>query len=204
MLPRKGGNLRAGLITGGSSVTGSMQSGYNIAATITGEGGIPNTVAIGLIVSIAATLEASGGISSAATEALASMIAEISGSGDVSAIAAGLADMSADLAGSGAVNANNTALMDIASTIRGYGELTPEGIRDTVWQAILTNYPDSGTAGKTLSAAGSGGVDYDLLAQAVWDYATRTLTSGSGGGITVDDIMTDPRALTIAKFLGLK
>ena len=33
----------------------------------------------------------------------------------------------------------------------------------------------------------------------VWTYATRTLTSGGGS-----DPWTDPRALTVAKFLGLK
>lgn len=75
------------------------------------------------------------------------------------------------------VVAGNTALMDIEANIRGYGDLTPEGLRDAVWSAILTNYPDSGTAGNTLALAGSGGVDYTALANAVWTRAQRTLST---------------------------
>ncbi len=200
--PQKPGLLSArNVITGSGSFSATAQSGKNIDATISGSGGISNAP-LGLIISIAATITASGGISSATATALADMVASLTGSGDVTATATGLADLGAALIGSGAITANNTALMDIAATIVGYGELTPEGLRDAVWRAVLTEYPDDGTAGKTLTLAGAGGVDYNLLAEAVWEYATRTLTADSG--ITVDEIMTDPRMLTVAKFLGLK
>ena len=69
--------------------------------------------------------------------------------------------------------------MDITANIRGYGDLTPEGIRDSVWNAALANYQTTGSAGKTLSTASSGGVDLNALAAAVWAYATRELTSGA-------------------------
>jgi len=176
MLPRKGGNLRAGLITGSGAAAATGQSGYNIDASISGAGDIPNTVSIGLIISIAASIAASGGISAGTLEALASMAAEITGSSSVTATAQGLADLAASLYGEGAVNAGNTALMDIASTIRGYGDLTPEGIRDSVWQAVLANYTNAGTAGLALSTASSGGVAPSILAAAVWAYATRSMT----------------------------
>jgi len=171
--------------TGDASATG--QSGYNIAGTITGEGDIPNTVSIGLIVSIAAALTASGGISSAATQALASLVAELTGSSSIDATAAGLADLGAALSGAGIVTANNTALMSIAATIRGYSDLTPEGIRDNVWNAIAANYNTVGTMGSKLNAAGSGGVDLNALAEAVWEYVDRTLTAG-GSGATPEEI----------------
>lgn len=178
MLPRKAGALRAGTVSGAGGISSATgQSGYNIAAALTGTGGI--TGSAGLIVSIAATLIASGGISSAQVDALASMVATITGSGDVTATAAGLADLGAVLTGSGTVNASNTALMDIVATIRGYGDLTPEGLRDAVWDASLANYPTAGSAGLALATASSGGVDYNALALAVWEYATRTLTSGA-------------------------
>ncbi len=200
--PQKPGLLSArNVITGSGTLTATAQSGRNIEASISGSGGISNAP-LGLIISIAATITGSGGVSAATATALANMVAELTGSGDIEATAAGLADLGAVLVGSGAVTANNTALMDIAATIVGYGELTPEGLRDAVWRAVLTEYPDDGTAGKTLTLAGAGGVDYNLLAEAVWEYATRTLTADSG--ITVDEIMTDPRMLTVAKFLGLK
>lgn len=167
MMPQKAGAISArNTITGSGSIAGTAQSGYNIEADLTGTGGI--TGSVGLIVSIAATLVASGGISSAQVDALASMVATITGSGSVTATAAGLADLGAALTGSGAVAANNTALMDIVATIRGYGDLTPEGLRDAVWDAALSNYQLTGSAGKTLELAGSGGVDYQALGEAVW------------------------------------
>lgn len=177
LMPQKAGGLstRNSIIGSGTVASATAQSGYNIDATITGSGGVDSVSTIGLIVSIAAVITASGGISSAATQALATMVAELTGSGDVAATAQGLADLGAALTGSGSVNADNTALMDIAAQIRGYGDLTPEGIRDTVWNAILTNYPTDGTAGKALSTASSGGVDLTALATAVWSYATRSM-----------------------------
>lgn len=182
MMPQKAGAIAArNTITGAATFTATAQSGYNIAATVTGDGGIP-PCSIGLIVSIAATLEATGGITSAQLEALASIAATITGSSSVTATAAGLADLAASIAGAGLVNANNTALMDIAATIRGYSELTPEGIRDNVWGAILANYQATGTAGKALSSAAVGGVDYNLLAQAVWEAAID-------GGYTAEELM---------------
>lgn len=165
LMPQKAGGLstRNSIIGSGTVASATAQSGYNIDAEITGSGGVDNVSTIGLIVSMAAVITASGGISSATTQALATMVAGLTGSGSVSATAQGLADLGAVLTGSGSVNANNTALMDIAAQIRGYGDLTPEGIRDTVWTALLSQYQDDGSAGKTLSVAGSGGVDYDAL-----------------------------------------
>ena len=131
MLPRKGGTLRAGLVTASGGASADGQSGYNIEAVLTGAGGASGP--LGLIVVIAAALTASGGVSSATTQALASMVATLTGSSSVSATAQGLADLGASLLGSGGAVGSNTALMQLAATIRGYGELTPEGIRDTIW-----------------------------------------------------------------------
>jgi hypothetical protein len=52
---------------------------------------------------------------------------------------------------------------------------------------MLSEYPDAGTAGNTLSLAGSGGVDYNTLAAAV-----------------VAALQADPKTLTVPKFMGLK
>ena len=174
--PLKPGALSTrGSIVGSGNASATGQSGHNIDATLTGTGGVDTSTSIGLIVSIAAALTASGGISSASTQALASMVATLTGSGSVAATAKGLADLGAALTGSGLVNANNTALMDVAAQIRGYGDLTPEGIRDSVWSALLANYTESGSAGLALSTASSGGVDPSILAAAVWNYATRSM-----------------------------
>jgi len=169
MMPQKAGAIAArNTVTGLGALSGAAQSGYNIAGTLTGDGGIPSSVSIGLIVSIAAALTASGGISSAATQALASLVASVTGAGSVTATAAGLATLGAALSGSSFVTANNTALMAISATIKGYSDLTPEGIRDNVWNAIAANFNTAGTMGNKLNSAASGGVDYAALGQAVW------------------------------------
>lgn len=38
----------------------------------------------------------------------------------------------------------------------------------------------------------------------VWEYGSRTLTSGGGGGATADEVWQHSKALSVAKFLGLK
>jgi len=163
VMPQKPGGLSSrNSVIGSGAASGPAQSGYNIDANITGDGGV-SSAPLGLIVMIAATITASGGISSATTQALATLVASITGSGSVAATAQGLADLGAVLTGAGSVTANNSALMDITANIVSYGDLTPEGIRDTVWNAILAGYQGDGTAGKALSTAGSGGVDYDAL-----------------------------------------
>lgn len=184
-LARTGGRLAARFtITGAGSLSATAQQGYNISASVSGTGGVdPAQTFLGLIISLVASISGSGGVSSASISAITNLIATITGSGSVSATAAGLADLHAALTGSGDIDGNNTALMDIAATIVSYGALTPEGIRDTVWQAVLANYPDTGTAGNTLALAGSGGVDYTTLATAVWTRAERTLSANGEADI---------------------
>ena len=177
VLAQKSGGLAAhNTITGSGTASATGQSGYNIEADISGTGGVDQAQTfLGLIVTIVATISGTGTVSSAGISAITNLLATITGSGDIDAIAAGLADLSAIIEGEAIVNANNTALMDVAAQIRGYGDLTPEGIRDSVWSALLANYTESGTAGKALSTASSGGVDPSLLAAAVWNYATRSM-----------------------------
>jgi hypothetical protein len=181
-----GGLSTKNSIIGSGGLSATIQAGYNIDGTITGSGGITDA-SLGLIVSIAATLVASGGISSAQVDALASMVATLTGSGDIEATAAGLASLGALITGSGDIDASNTALMDIAAEIVGYGALTPEGIRDAVWNAALSGYPTSGSAGNTLALAGSGGVDYTALGVAVWSSVSRTLTEGAANNADIAD-----------------
>lgn len=76
-----------------------------------------------------------------------------------------------------------------------FTELSPENLARSVWEAIASEYNDTGTMGNKLNTASSGGVDMNALAQAVWEYATRTLTSGGGGSTN---------ALTLPQFLALK
>lgn len=75
-----------------------------------------------------------------------------------------------------------------------FTELSPENLARAVWEAIASEYNDTGTMGNKLNTASSGGVDMTALSQAVWEYTTRTLTSGGGSSNT----------LTLPQFLALK
>lgn len=87
-------------------------------------------------------------------------------------------------------SATPKALGNLEGAITPYTELSPQNLAAAVWQALAAEYNDSGTMGNKLNLAASGGVDYDTLAQYVWQYVNRTLTGGS--------------ALTLPEFLALK
>ena len=84
------------------------------------------------------------------------------------------------------------AIGNLEGAITPYTELSPQNLAAAVWQAIAADYNDTGTMGNKLNLASSGGIDYDTLAQAVWTYVSRTLTSGSND------------CLTLPQFLALK
>lgn len=52
--------------------------------------------------------------------------------------------------------------------------LTADSITAAVWNAILADFNENGTAGKALASAGSGGVDLEALAQAILAAAQIT------------------------------
>jgi hypothetical protein len=52
--------------------------------------------------------------------------------------------------------------------------VTVDNVVNGVWNALLADYSSTGSAGKALATASSGGVDLDLMAQAVLDAAQVT------------------------------
>ena len=188
VLPVKPGELASvNNLTGGSSVALSMAAGVNGDATLTGAGSI--TQATGqLVISMVATLAGTGTVAAADLRGYLNAAATLSGAGTLTGPLRALAWLQAAVTGGGSVSsATPYATGSLAATIRGYSDLTPEGIRDKVWDALLANYQNDGSAGKALSAAGSGGVDYNALANAVWTYLNRTLTENPG--VTTTDIV---------------
>jgi hypothetical protein len=55
-----------------------------------------------------------------------------------------------------------------------YTELSPQSLASAVWDSILADYQQTGSAGKALSTASSGGVDLVAMAQAILDAAEVT------------------------------
>lgn len=151
----KGGGLGAGgSVRGTGALTADAWAVKLADAGLTGTGDL---TAIGsLIVQALAALTGSGTVSAANLQAFLSAVASLTGSGTVSAATVtGFGELLAALTASGtAAGSTLTGSGQLAASILSYGSLTPEGIRDSVWQAILANYPTVGTAGKTLASAG--------------------------------------------------
>ena len=218
IIPTTSGEIGSGpnIIGTGNITNANLAGGLNAGASLTGSGDITSAVGA-LVIGMVANLTGSGNLTTANLTALGNASANLSGSGDIttaigqllvllnaSANLTGsgslvgdlgaLAGMSANLTGSGGASGTCSALGSMSANILAYGSLTPEGIRDTVWNAVLANYPTVGTAGETLALAGSGGVDYAALANAVWTAVSRTLTSGS----------SDPAAISAAVVAALQ
>jgi hypothetical protein len=142
-------------IQGAGTQTGNLAGGLNAEAGLTGAGTITSAVAQ-LIISMAANLAGDGTVSSADLRGFLQAVANLSGSGDLTAAVSALAWMDAATDGSGTItNATPYASGNMSADILSYGALTPEGIRDTVWNAIAANFTNAGSMGQLLNSAGA-------------------------------------------------
>lgn len=173
-------------LVGSGGITQALGSlGIAIYANITASGGVTTALG-GLLAQIEAALSGSGAISSSEMLAYLNAIADLTGSGELAdADLEGIGELLAILEGDGILDVTLTGTGELVSSIRSYGNLTPEGIRDAVWQAAATSFNDTGTMGQKLNSAAVGGVDYDALATAVWSAAIRRLTTSG-----VEDIQS--------------
>lgn len=173
---------------GGISSTSYLTKGATIATTtLTGSGTISEAL-LSLIIQLSVDIEGSGTISDATMRSIANMGADITGDGDITTAELGvIAWCLASLTGSGDLEGTLKGFASMSADIKSYGDLTPEGLRDAVWGAIATNYNVSGTMGQKLNSAAVGGVDYDALAEAVWD-AEISGRAGVEAGKVLEDI----------------
>lgn len=168
MIPQRAGNIGSeSQISGAANAAVNLAGGINGAASLSGAGNVLNANA-GLIISMVATLAGTGTVASADLRALLSITASISGGGSVAASLSALAWANAALtAGGNITNATPYATGALSAAIKSYGDLTPEGLRDAVWNALGTSYATVGTMGAKLNSAASGGVDYPAMGSAV-------------------------------------
>lgn len=78
----------------------------------------------------------------------------------------------------------------MTGSMNPFTELSPEGLAKAVWSALATENNVANTMGSKLNTASSGGIDMSALAQAVWEYATRTLTESAGLTTEQDEKLT--------------
>lgn len=144
----------------------SLSLGKDLAASLTQDGSI-TAAALSMIASLATDMQQSGTVTGPMQMTL-NMAASMVQDGQIDAGLGLIAWMQASLTQDADMSASNLrGTLSMAANIVSYSEFTAEGVRDAVWNAILANYPNTGSAGLALSTASSGGVDYGALADAV-------------------------------------
>jgi len=194
MLPQTGGAMASrSLANGAGGVICNGNLGLPAAASLSGSGDITQAL-LALVVSAVASLSGSGTLTAGIIGKLEAAAA-LAGSGNLAGAAGALASMLAGLSGSGGAAGTPYASGSMSANIKGYGDLTPEGIRDSIWNALAANYNTTGTMGNKLNSAASGGVDYAALGAAVWEALTADHnTAGTfgaevqAGGATAADV----------------
>lgn len=126
--------------------------------------------------------------------------------------------MSAFLDGEGFVNPNAEVGKTMWATITGEGNLAGDArmtvrmsatldagsrpsafdIAQEVWQGQAANYNAAGTMGNKLNSAGSGGVDYQALGEAVWSILQSDADTPDSMGEKLKQL------LTLGQFIALK
>jgi hypothetical protein len=162
--------ILANLAASGGISSALVSMGMQLLASITGIGGISSAVAQ-LLAQIQASLSGSGDITDAPVLAYLNALANLTGTGEItSGDLEGLGELIALLTGVGLITPLLTGTGELTADIKAYGSLTPEGIRDLIWNATASNYIEDNTMGKKLNDAGA--------ASNPWDVIFGTMTAG--------------------------
>jgi hypothetical protein len=86
-----------------------------------------------------------------------------------------------------------------------YTELSPQSLAAAVWDALSTEFNVPGTMGNKLNSASAAGDPWTADLPGTYPEGSAGFILGTmDAAALADAIMTDPRLLTVAKFLGLK
>lgn len=157
VLPQKSGQIASTQpIQGAGAATVTLAGGLNADASLTGAGDITSAIAQ-LIISMVANLAGDGTLSSADLRGFLQAVANLSGSGDLTATAAALAWMDAATDGSGSItSATPYATGNLSADIFSFSALTPEGISNAVWAAIIEAGYSASDMLKLITASAAG------------------------------------------------
>ena len=166
----------AAALTGNGTLTATGQQAINAAASLSGSGNITNAQ-LQAIATLAAAMTGSGNITTANLALAIVIVANLSGSGTISnATWTAPGFLTTNLSGNGTITTTETAIGELQANITSFSTLSPQSLADAVWNAVAANYTTPGTMGYIMD-------NPEILANL---------------------IITDPRFLTVAKFLGLK
>jgi len=187
VIPQSSGGMASrNIIIGSGGITSAaMAMGINAQAGLSGSGSVTSAT-LQLIVSMLADISGSGSITSADLRAFLNMLADLSGSGNAAGTMSALAWLSGGLEGDGAIGATITALGTLSADIRGYGDLTPEGLRDAIWNAAAASYNAVGSIGEKVNDAGSDSNPWNEVIESGFTAAQilRILAAHAAGAAT--------------------
>lgn len=149
--------LSGGPMEGSASISMTVDGGLSLVVGLSGTAAVVSLSGNGMVLKLTIGLSGEGSWSLTGSPNLA-MIVPFEGSGSFSMTG------TSDLRG----------LLSMEGEWTPYTELSPENLARAVWDSVLAQYQDDGTAGKALSTASSGGVDLNALAQAVHGYVIES------------------------------
>jgi len=149
----------ASALLGNGDIEGALSLLIWLESAFSGSGELAGSLVntVGLIVDLIGQ-----GSLDAAIEALSNLHATIFSSGEVAGnfintVALAVDCLSLNVTGLGTLDESNLrGESGLSATIKSYGDLTPEGIRDAIWNAVATSFENPGSMGEKLNYAGAG------------------------------------------------
>jgi hypothetical protein len=202
IMPNKGGAMSAQTtVTQSNAVAANLQKGINMQASMTQDGSI-SAAALSMITSMVANM-ANANTLTGPMQMTMNIAANLVQDGQINAALGLIAWCSADMTNTADMSASNLrGTLSMEASIVSYSAFTAEGVRDAVWNAILTNYPNTGSAGKALAAAGSGGVDYAALWASMPTALKESLAAYVLAAAQVDPIYSNTQLINDVEVIG--
>lgn len=169
--------IKAGGMAGTSHIQTAGEGSLLQGGPMVGEGTTSFTTDDGnlrLIVGMSGT----GSMTLTISSPTLSLTMALNGEGNIVVTGTGGLSMIVPFFGEGSMSLTGTADLKGNLSMQGewtpYTELSPENLARAVWDAIATQFNESGTMGAKLNLASAGGVDLEALAQAILAAAQIT------------------------------
>jgi len=180
-LSMTGALLQGGPMEGSGSMEFTAADGaLSLVISMSGNVAIATLTGDSMVLRMTVGLNGTGAFQLTGTNNLA-LIVPFEGAGTVLTMGAGATDL--------------RGLLSMEGEWTPFTELSPEGLANAVWSSLAAQYNDAGTMGNKLNTASSGGVDYNALAAAVWQYIIES-------GISAEEAMRIYGAVLAGKVSG--
>ena len=162
--------VKAGGMSGTAHIAISGEGNLLQGGPMVGEGSMSFTsddASLGLIVS----MSGDGTITFTAAGASLALTMAMDGNGNITLTGSGGLSMIVPFEGNGNITFTGSADLRGRCSMQGewtpYTELSPENLARAVWDALATQFNETGTMGSKLNTASSGGVDMGAMVDAV-------------------------------------